>query len=182
MCLFNTCISLMSQLGHQGCLESVDACEIKGYLLPMMPVGEEDVCWPLIRARQPAVRLPLGTEVGLDWTGDCYRASHSWLCFSVWQIFVFIFVFVNTSPNIFIRICNCPFWSTQINLYSYLPFLSSNHYIHNCICPFLSTWIYSYSCSPFFFKPNLFVFKFALFCQPKYICICICQKKYLIKS
>ena len=39
---------------------------------------------------------------------------------SLWRIFVFVFVFANTSPNICIRIHIRPFLSTQIYLYSYL--------------------------------------------------------------
>ena len=39
------------------------------------------------------------------------------------------------------------------------------------ICKYQSEYSYSYLYSPFFVTPNIFVFVFALFYQPKYICI-----------
>ena len=64
--------------------------------------------------------------------------------------------------NIHIFICIFKYQSEYLYLHSYLPFLvNPNKFV-----------VYS----PFFVKQNIFTFILTLFCPPKYICNCICQR------
>ena len=76
------------------------------------------------------------------------HANHSiTILKKVWQMFLFVFLFANTRPNILISICIGPFWSTQF------------------------VFIFA-----LLFQPNLFVCVFALFSTHINMFIHICQK------
>ena len=46
-----------SSLGHSLALEGVEDCDVKSCIASLVPVGDQDVCWPSVVAREEGLLL-----------------------------------------------------------------------------------------------------------------------------